>query len=302
MKTDSQIVANSKYRECLDKLKSGNFHTNKEGIRAVEAQINSTGMDVKFIDVTPIVAAKLLERNGNNRKISRPLVDKYASDMASGNWTPTHQGIAIYDDGTIADGQHRLAAIVKSGVTIRMFCTTGLKPLSGVYIDANRPRSQVDSIKIGGLSDWIGKDEIAIARFIMGDKRPPTQDVVTFCDQNKESIIFGAKIFKQRIRAATSSPVMAAITLAHNAGENEQRLIEFSKVVISSMPESMDDIAAIKFREYVLNGAYKLGGGAMARIDLHLRAQRAIKAFCDRHQITRLHRPEAPIYTMGEPS
>ncbi len=43
--------------------------------------------------------------------------------MREGHWDTTHQGIAIASDGTLVDGQHRLLAIVESGVTVRMNVT-----------------------------------------------------------------------------------------------------------------------------------------------------------------------------------
>lgn len=71
--------------------------------------------------VTSKIAKEWLERNAvNNRKINPNRVRMYAEDMRSGNWKLTHQGIAFDADGQLIDGQHRLAAVVKSGVPVRM--------------------------------------------------------------------------------------------------------------------------------------------------------------------------------------
>lgn len=58
-------------------------------------------------------ALKMLSRNtARNRKLSQATVKGYAAEMLAGRWAVTHQGIALSADGTLVDGQHRLAAIV----------------------------------------------------------------------------------------------------------------------------------------------------------------------------------------------
>lgn len=70
--------------------------------------------------VTPALAKQWLEKNTNNRNVNFAKVKKMAKDMREGHWDTTHQGIAIATDGTLVDGQHRLMAVVESGVTVRM--------------------------------------------------------------------------------------------------------------------------------------------------------------------------------------
>jgi len=73
---------------------------------------------VETITLTPAIAENLLQKNNGNRKLQPATVNRYAKTMRSGNWRSTHQGIAIDESGNILDGQHRLEAVVKSGVTI----------------------------------------------------------------------------------------------------------------------------------------------------------------------------------------
>ena len=74
----------------------------------------------KTLDITPDMAAQMLERNTMNRNISQLNVTRYANDMASGAWEQNGETIKIAEDGTILDGQHRLWAIIESGVTVTM--------------------------------------------------------------------------------------------------------------------------------------------------------------------------------------
>jgi hypothetical protein len=43
----------------------------------------------------------------------------------------THQGIAFDDAGNLCDGQHRVAAVVESGVSVKMMVTTGMNEKQG---------------------------------------------------------------------------------------------------------------------------------------------------------------------------
>jgi hypothetical protein len=73
---------------------------------------------VEKIMITPEMAKSLLEKNSSNRPLSISTVKKYAFEMKQGSWKNTHQGIAVDETGQIIDGQHRLTAIIESGISI----------------------------------------------------------------------------------------------------------------------------------------------------------------------------------------
>lgn len=74
-----------------------------------------------MMTVTPKMAKEWLTHNAeNNREINLGRVKMYAEDMRNGKWKLTHQGIAFNADGQLIDGQHRLRAVIKSGVSVRM--------------------------------------------------------------------------------------------------------------------------------------------------------------------------------------
>jgi UDP-N-acetylmuramoylalanine-D-glutamate ligase len=108
-------------------------------------------MKSELIKVTPSLAEHFLSKNRVNRTISHHKVNDYANLMQRGKWSLTHQGIAFYEDDSIADGQHRLLAIIKARATVPMMVTYGLEKESSLAIDYHRPRSIVDGIKIGGF-------------------------------------------------------------------------------------------------------------------------------------------------------
>jgi hypothetical protein len=80
----------------------------------------------QWIDITPALAEKWINNNFRNRPLRDDTVKAYARDMINGVWIPTHQGLAFNDEDELIDGQHRLHAIVLSGVTVQTMVTFGL--------------------------------------------------------------------------------------------------------------------------------------------------------------------------------
>jgi len=82
-------------------------------------------MEYKKVTITPALAEEWLRCNTLNRKLSSGKVIDYGIEMAEGRWCEdSHQGISFGVDGSIMDGQHRLAAIALSGVTLNLWVAT----------------------------------------------------------------------------------------------------------------------------------------------------------------------------------
>ncbi len=98
--------------------------------------------------ITPEIAKEILASNTGNRRIRSTVVSRYADEMAAGTWSLTHQGIAIDRHGNLLDGQHRLSAIVKSGIPCNMMVTSGLDAEVFSSIDRLTPRSDADALRM----------------------------------------------------------------------------------------------------------------------------------------------------------
>lgn len=102
-------------------------------------------MNIKIEKITPATAQRWLsESNTGNRNIRQSHVNYLANEMLAGRWKETSQGIAFFSDGTLADGQHRLAAVVDSGVTICLPVARDLERDVMPVIDRGATRSLAD--------------------------------------------------------------------------------------------------------------------------------------------------------------
>ena len=257
-------------------------------------------MKADIVLITPELASKWLQNNLLNRNISQRQVDKIVSEMRAGNWRLTHQGIAFYSDGVLADGQHRLEGIVQSGLSQTMLVTTGLERIDATGIDQHRPRSVVDTIKISRGSDWINKDAVAISRYLLsnsGSKIPTVTEICNFAEYNKDSIQFCTSCFTIRRRGLSASTVMAAVVLADMNQADRADLSLFVSILLSGMATSPFQGAAIRLREWLMRAPTR----GQADVDAnHLRTQRALQAFINRQPITKLYLPSEPIWILPD--
>lgn len=109
--------------------------------------------------VTPQMAQMWLnENNIRNRPLYDATIEAYARDMKNGVWLYHHQGIGFSKKGILLDGQQRLAAIVKSGLTVPLLVTTGLDDEVKIDSKIHRPQEAID----GGKSRSVG-DRLKLA-------------------------------------------------------------------------------------------------------------------------------------------
>jgi hypothetical protein len=118
--------------------------------------------------ITPALAKAYLEANTTNRSMRDRHVQKLASDIANGRWQINGASIVFNGDGTLLDGQHRLAAIVKADVPVEMLVVRGVSKSAMQTIDNNIARSAGDVARLNGFAN--SNNVVGIARLLMATK------------------------------------------------------------------------------------------------------------------------------------
>lgn len=73
----------------------------------------------EVVVITPEEAQNILNtRNRDNRPLDKRQIARYAASMKSGEWRVNGESIIFAPDGTLLDGQNRLAAIVQAGISV----------------------------------------------------------------------------------------------------------------------------------------------------------------------------------------
>lgn len=116
-------------------------------------KLDPTNPRVELMDITPQMAVEWLNKMGGNRTLSRRIVDRYARDMTADKWRLTGDAIRLDKAGCVRDGQHRLRAIVASGITIRSYVFFGIDEDAVTVIDTGKKRSPGDMLKMRGVEN-----------------------------------------------------------------------------------------------------------------------------------------------------
>jgi len=124
-------------------------------------------MTTQVEKITPAIAEKMLASCSHNRPIDTQLVNLYTQEMLADRWKTTSQGIAIDWNGCMHQGQHRLLAVVKSGVTIYMNVTRNEDPENFKVLDVLKTRTSGQVFQLAGIANACRMAAIVKADTIM---------------------------------------------------------------------------------------------------------------------------------------
>lgn len=116
----------------------------------IDTQVRGTAMHISFEIITPEFASNLLaEHNPHNRRLDIGHVTFLAKTMLSGEFSHDNGDALRFDEnGDLLDGQHRLAAIVKTGQPREMMVARGIARDTFATIDIGKRRNVADVVSI----------------------------------------------------------------------------------------------------------------------------------------------------------
>ena len=114
-----------------------------------------TAQDMRVEYITPEMAREFLGYNTHNRNLRDNIVNAYARDMLAGDWLWNGESIKFAADGTLMDGQHRLAAIIKAEITVKVLVIRGLPARVQETIDGGAKRKFADVLKLRGEKHYV---------------------------------------------------------------------------------------------------------------------------------------------------
>lgn len=241
-------------------------------------------------NITPAKAEAWLNKfNNGNRKLRPGVAEKYADDMRRGKWTACTVPIAFYEDGELADGQHRLWAVYESDMPQTFLVLRGLPRSAGLNIDTGLGRSIVDNAKISKADDGLSTRLVAAARAIEsgGPADRSTQSYAAkleLVQQHRAAAEFAVSCVKP-VRLLCNAVVMGAVGRAWYHEKDHNKIRRFCDVLASGMSEGMHESAAIALRNYLLSKGALAATSALWS-DTFVKAQNCIQYFVKERQLT----------------
>ncbi len=111
------------------------------------------GVTARLMEITPELAESWLKKNPRvQRNMSQAEVDMLVRGIATGEWLFNGATIVFGSDGRLYDGQHRLAACVKSGKSITSLVVYGVDKAAFASMDVGRARRPADALRTEGFA------------------------------------------------------------------------------------------------------------------------------------------------------
>lgn len=174
------------------------------------------------VHVTPDMAREWLDvGNVDNRTLRHAVVRRYADLMKRGEWRPTHQGVA-FSARRLIDGQHRLTAIVESGVAQWMIVFVDQPDDTYGVLDRGAVRLLRDD-----MTDLPrhSVDALSFLAQIAGDRKTRTADpkyVLSLRDALGPTLMQMHNIATGNKKTRTAAPIRAAVAIRHAIASKEQ--------------------------------------------------------------------------------
>lgn len=106
---------------------------------------------VSIVTVTPNQAQKWLEGNVDNRTLREPRVLQLAQVLQRGEWELTGDALVFDEDDVLLNGQHRLSAVVITGIPARFLVLRGVPAKSQEVMDQGLARTLGDQLQRRGV-------------------------------------------------------------------------------------------------------------------------------------------------------
>jgi len=235
--------------------RGGTWHapeTNESKI--IKAMMTEPTITTAVETITPKLAAEYLTHNTSNpRRLMDSVVRRYADDMKSGKWQSNGESIVFSKNGELRDGQHRLEAVVLSGVTVQMVVVRGVEDGTTIY-DVGAKRNVAQAVGATRVEQTIAG---CVCCGLYGANTAPAGIVADYIVNHRAELNSAGNVAKTgnggRVITMKRS-IMTAVYLMLRSGTNEDGMRAFIRTVNTGFPlEGWDSTAAIAFAAYIRN-------------------------------------------------
>jgi len=229
-----------------------------------------------WYNVGPEFAKVLLTMNVRNyRAINGNRVRKLAAEMKSGKWKKNGEAIVFTTEGILGNGQHRLEAIVLSGVTICVYLIFDAEPTD--LFDVGAVRTVLTMFKAEGTS--INYLDIAIGKLVLergsGKEEFGTAYVHDFIDERMKTIKTVESIISTKSQRNSCGKKAACGSVVYcmlkNKEISETEMREFFSILNSGNTPgcSKEASSALVLRNQMLEFG-RSGGRAKQKMELEI--------------------------------
>jgi hypothetical protein len=239
--------------------------------KTVVVNHQGNGLTPSVVSVTPQLAKEWLTKNiGNNRKLMKGKIDKWATSMLDGEWIVA-ESIKFDKNGNLFDGQHRLMAVIQTGLTIDFLVTEGYDPKAAQVVDIGANRRLEHIAQLQGKKFDKFQASVMRAMLIPTGKFYRQKDILShqamidLIGEYQEYIEYAMKVTPNKASFLNKSPFLAALARAaffynvidNDSSDEAERLNDARIILKTGMTNNEEDTAILKLRDW-LNGSKNL--------------------------------------------
>jgi len=168
-------------------------------------------MQIVIRAVSPTEAQSALDFRASNRTPRKAHIENLARDMVQGNWQMNGAPIVFDSAGRLIDGQHRMAACVKSGVTFQTAVLSGVVgDVVGPTIDTGKARSFGDALRMRRTQSYASETASAV-RHLLAVHNDGTISSVKNATHSQLTRFMESKLDADRLADAIATAVPAKV-------------------------------------------------------------------------------------------
>lgn len=260
---------------------------------------------VQFTAITPEMAKKMLENNAKNRRIDQNRVNAYVEAMLAGEWKCDQNTFAIYEDGNIADGQHRLMAIWLGGITLdNCMIIHGVKNDS--LFDVGQQRTTAQNLAIRGELGEVKNINtlVGIANYILTYNRSEHKKndyvIENFLKKYRYPLdVVMRSLCAKKVPRISIAPVAAAFVVALISGVPCDMIEGMCESLVSGVALESYKLPIIALRNRLLQSSNQ-SNSKLSRDEKFLMTQRVISAVISHENLRIVKAVSKPIWVIEE--
>jgi len=190
--------------------------------------------------ITPDRARQLLKENINNRPVIKTHLKRLCSELLNGNFKLNGETIKISKKGIVLDGQHRLMAVVETGIAIETLIVVGIDDDFFATIDQGAPRTLAAILNIEKIENAKHCASIVPILASYKNNKEPHQgrgvfiskvDSLNYFKANKNAIVnAGAFSAASPLRKLISPAYLGLLYFLFNEIDEQQCILFFDRV------------------------------------------------------------------------
>lgn len=172
----------------------------------------SASITTQVMEVDENTAREWLESMAPNRRVSRTNLENLIRAMEEGRWHTDGSPIKFSRSGQLIDGQHRLLAIIHTGMPQTFLVIWGVDDAAMSTLDTGKTRNRADILMIHDPTvvdvNNVSATTTIMLRWMRGARNNnlrndyvSNDEVVRFYDQNKEDILDATRHGKRMAKA-----------------------------------------------------------------------------------------------------